>query len=667
MNGYLYRPGFRQSIIFMVAILSLSEVELAGAAAVKVVLTGNTADFKRPDDLFDIVKNHIRQNTDQDTLVWVLNGDVFPETYSDEQILNWKTRANSLLEANPRLFILLNQGDRDWMDSGKGGWQKVRSIEKLLLQAGHPHFQVFLQQGCPGPWVVSFPNLEVIVINSQWWNHPFDKPSPTSVVCPISDTDHFIEELRATLDDTKAKNVLILSHFPLVSLGNYGGRFPASAYLVPPKVAFRQTVGTSKDIVNQQFEAFRYRLSHVLHEYPSVIFASGHEMNQSILKVGNNFYINSGALASAKFAAKSKNALLSSSETGVVEVTYNQDGQVGFAELGLSEGQLSVSKKGILINIPVAKSQVYRGSDQQRNPDGQTTVAAGPEYASGWFKRVWFGRHYRYSWTTPVQVPYLDADTTFGGLTFVAKGGGRQTTSLKLSAGNGKEYVFRSVNKDPYRALDFELKGTVIADVLKDQTSTQQPYGAMAVAPLMDKIGVLHATPKLYVLPDDERLGAFRAGYAHLFGMLEERPNDKIAEGKVFARADDIEQSYKMFRKLYQDHDNYINKEEFARARIFDLWIGDWSKHEDNWKWAGTASKGGKVFRPVPRDRDHAFSRWDGIIPCLDAISFLFVTTWLITFFKTTHVRGLCEKFVEVPSMEKPHILFSTPGTCLKC
>jgi hypothetical protein len=50
------------------------------------------------------------------------------------------------------------------------------------------------------------------------------------------------------------------------------------------------------------------------------------------------------------------------------------------------------------------------------------------------------------------------------------------------------------------------------------------------------------------------------------------------------------------------------DRHEFARARMFDLWIGDWSKHEDNWKWAGYKGKDGEVFRPIPRDRDHAFS-----------------------------------------------------------
>jgi hypothetical protein len=612
-------------VLTAVSLFLLSEV--AGATGTKVVLTSNTADLRNPDDLFLIMDEYLKSSSD--TVVWVLNGDVFPEDYSEERVSEWKWKANRLLDENVRLSILLNQGDRDWANSGREGWKRIRTLDQLLSKAGHPRFHVFLNQGCPGPWTVSFPDLEVVVINSQWWNHPFDKPSPTSGNCSIADTDNFVEELEGILDEVKDKNVLVLSHYPLSSLGNYGGRFAPGAYLLPPVVAFRQNVGTARDIVNENFDPFRYRLANILHDYSSVIFASGHEMDHSIVQVQNNFYVNSGALSKAGFAAKAKRANLSSSKTGVVELTYDHSGKVSFQLLLLNNHQLFPGKSGMLMRSPCepgdrtamntllqpCKTAAPLGAPVRNT--GTVKVSAGPEYASGWFKRLWFGQHYRSSWTVPVEVPYLDMDTVAHGLTIIGRGGGRQTTSVKLAAGDGKEYVFRSVDKNPYRALGYELRGTVVADVLKDQTSTQQPYGAMAVSPLLDKTGILHARPKLYVMPDDEKLGPFRSDYAHLFGMLEERPNDKIAKDKVFAGARDIEKSFKMFAKIYQDHDNYIEQKEFGKARMFDLWIGDWSKHEDNWKWAGFKDRRGEVFRPVPRDRDHAFSRWDGIIPWL--------------------------------------------------
>lgn len=604
------------------------------AADLKVVLTGNTADFKDPNQLFQVMEQYNMANPT--AVLWVLNGDIFPESFKDEQITAWKIKANDILNRFPNLQILLNQGDRDWQNSGKNGWAKIQSLEKILQQSKHPRFQVFLENGCPGPWTFSLPSLEVIIINSQWWNHPYDKPIPASDVCTITDTDNFIEEFEGTLDEVTNKNVMILSHFPLKSMGNYGGRFPASAYLFPPligsaKVAYRQNVGTSKDISNVNFDAFRSKLNNVLHDYSSLIFASGHERDQSIMKMDQNYYINSGALASTDFVAKNKQAQLASANTGFIEITYQENGAVNYQHYQLRNNLLEKSETGTLLHSACdepnstmkntlyqpCKDAVLPSQKMEVSDRGTIKISAGEEYESSKFKEKWFGRHYRRSWTEPVEAPYLNLDNTFKGLVINGKGGGRQTTSLKLVAGNGKEYVFRSVDKDPFRALGYELRGTIVAQVLKDQTSTQQPYAAMTTSYLLDKIKILHAEPVLYVLPKDNKLGAFKNDYGNLFGMLEERPTDKIDKDKIFAGAKDIEKSYKMFEKLYRDPDNQVDQREFGRARMFDLWIGDWSKHEDNWKWAGYKTKDGEIFRPIPRDRDHAFSRWDGIIPWL--------------------------------------------------
>ncbi len=622
-----------QRIILSVIILLLTTWSLY-AGDFRVVLTGNTSDFENAADIFPIIENYLA--TKPGPLLWVFNGDAFPEQMTIDQVADWKRKANSLLDRNPGLHILMNQGDREWLNSGKGGWKRVLALEKALEKEKHSRFQLFFGHGCPGPWTVSFPMLEIVVVNSQWWNHPYEKPKPSSDVCAIADTDNFVEELEGVLDETSDKNVLLLSHFPIESLGNFGGRFSTASYLAPPLVGnaivgFRQNVGTSRDLSNANLGLFRYKLNGVLQDYGSLILASGHESNQSIVRRDNSYFINSGGIADGKYIARSNKATLASSSAGLVEIIYSNNGEVRYQHWNVQGNQLAKKETGQLFASACQNNAnglintlfqpckpVIKPSDKMEAPHpGLATVVAGSEYASRRFKETWLGKHYRNSWTVPVKVPYLDMDTTFGGLVIAGKGGGRQTTSLKLVAGNGKEYVFRSVDKDPFRALAYELRGTVVSQVLKDQTSTQQPYGAMAVAPLLDKIGILHATPKLYVLPKDNKLGAFKDKYGNLFGMLEERPTDKLEKEKVFGAAKDIEKSFKLFNKLYHDHDNRVDGNEFARARMFDLWVGDWSKHEDNWKWAGYKTAEGEIYRPVPRDRDHAFSRWDGIIPWL--------------------------------------------------
>ena len=71
------------------------------------------------------------------------------------------------------------------------------------------------------------------------------------------------------------------------------------------------------------------------------------------------------------------------------------------------------------------------------------SVVPGPHYAAGGVHQALFGRRYRDLWATPIQVPLLDLARFAGGLTPEERGGGMQTTSLKLESGeiDDDEYV----------------------------------------------------------------------------------------------------------------------------------------------------------------------------------------------------------------------------------
>jgi len=303
-------------------------------AAVKVVITANTADLKDNQRLFQIIGNYCQSQ--RQSVVWILNGDIFPSGISEADISRWQDAAVVLLNSYPNLHLIIAQGDRDWDDSGKKGLKKIQALEKILGSTRHERLHVYLEHGCPGPWTFSVsPALDIVMINSQWWNHPHDKPLPGSGDCDIADTDIFIEELEGILDEAMDKNVMIVSHFPLESLGNYGGRFPASTYLIPPVVGsalagFHQNVGNSKDIANSNFSPFRYKLESVLRNYSSLIYASGHDHNQSVMMWEQNYFINSGALETGMYVARDKHAILTSSESGFIEVSYLSNGRVDY-------------------------------------------------------------------------------------------------------------------------------------------------------------------------------------------------------------------------------------------------------------------------------------------------------------------------------------------------
>jgi len=253
-------------------------------------------------------------------------------------------------------------------------------------------------------------------------------------------------------------------------------------------------------------------------------------------------------------------------------------------------------------------------------PPRTVTVTAGPEYRAGWLHRVLFGRHYRHLWTTPIEVELLDLGAFAGGLTPLRRGGGAQTRALRLAGGDGREYVFRSVNKHP-SWLPPDLRETIAERVVRDQISVLHPGAALVAAPLVGAAGVLHAQPYLVVLPDDPRLGDFRSEFAGMLGILEERPREGPGGASGFAGASDVAGTDRLVELLRSGSRERVDSRAFLATRLLDLLLGDGDRHADQWRWARFDDPEGHVWRPIPRDRDEAFSRFDGLLPRFARVS----------------------------------------------
>lgn len=243
------------------------------------------------------------------------------------------------------------------------------------------------------------------------------------------------------------------------------------------------------------------------------------------------------------------------------------------------------------------------------------TVVAGPHYEAGPLKRVLMGEGYREAWTAPVRVPVLDPDAYAGGLTIIQRGGGLATDALRMQGADGRQYLFRTVDKNPERGLPEDLHGTLVADAVQDAVAAKHPAAGVVVAPLAGALGLLHATPELYRMPDHPFLGEHRAEFAGRLGQVEERPEEAGDEGGPgFAGAERVSGSEAMLERLEDDPAERVDAREYLAARLLDVVVGDWDRHMDQWRWARIEGDGGALWRPVPRDRDNAFSRHEGLV-----------------------------------------------------
>ena len=247
--------------------------------------------------------------------------------------------------------------------------------------------------------------------------------------------------------------------------------------------------------------------------------------------------------------------------------------------------------------------------------DSVIAVAAGPQYDTGWLHRLLLGRHYRDLWATPIEAEVLDLDQFGGGLTATRKGGGQQTRSLRFRGGDGRQYQFRSIDKDPTLALPPVLRQSAVRSIIRDQTSAGHPAAPLVVAPVLEAVGLLAPEPRVVVLPEgDPGLGEFAAEFGGMLGVIEERPTDGKGGGEGFAGASEVLDSDELFKVVEDTPDNRVDARAFLAARLVDLFLGDWDRHRDQWRWARFGDGAPHAWQPIPRDRDQAFARFDGVL-----------------------------------------------------
>ncbi|RYY86999.1 MAG: hypothetical protein EOO15_13065 [Chitinophagaceae bacterium] len=276
--------------------------------------------------------------------------------------------------------------------------------------------------------------------------------------------------------------------------------------------------------------------------------------------------------------------------------------------------QLTFSSIALLVVSHIGAQQ----SPPPTRPDsaGKAQVIAGPQYKAGGFKRTFMGRHYRPDWTQPTRVPVFRMDT-LGGLTVTETGGGKQTFSLRLKDANGRQYALRTVDKDNSTVLPEILRGTFIDRIAQDLVSSAHPYAAVTIPLMAQAAGVYHTRPQVVLVPDDPRFGENRERVANRLFLFEERPDDMPVGIPNFGNATEIIGSDKLKEHLATKPNHRVDQEAYVRARLFDMFIGDWDRHEDQWRWARFKEGDRTLYRPIPRDRDQAYALFQGVIPYL--------------------------------------------------
>jgi hypothetical protein len=220
-------------------------------------------------------------------------------------------------------------------------------------------------------------------------------------------------------------------------------------------------------------------------------------------------------------------------------------------------------------------------------------------------KWIFLGENYRREWSEPVTMPVFRLQRTMGGLKIIRLGGGQQTRSLHLEDSSGNRWVLRTIDKDVRPAVPEKIRNSFIIGIVQDQVSAAHPYAPLAVKSLSDAAGIPAMDLVLYYVPDDTNLGSVRKLFAGCICFLEKA----MPEGVSY-----VESTEGLRSLMAQTGKVQVAQEQLLRARLLDMLIADWDRHDRQWDWIAMDSAGVRYYSPIPEDRDQAFFRSDGLL-----------------------------------------------------
>lgn len=543
-----------------------------------------------------------------------------------------RDEAEEILKAQVGLFrdasvpIIFVPGNHDWKKGKSEGWQYIQNQQQWLDSLHLRHVRMLPEGGCPGPVeVVLSDGLVLLVIDSQWFLHPWNKPAGSESPCDVKEPADLFIQLQDMIRRHAGKQIVVAAHHPIFTYGEHGGEFTVKDHLFPlldvnknlylplPIVGsiypfYRKIFGNIQDVAHPVNKQYRQLMIELLEQYPGIIYANGHEHSLQYSIKDSVHYITSGSGSKTSFVRKKGYAQYAAAKNGLawIDVLEDNTTRIVFTETGAATPAYQVQLPA------VSKSDLVTSN----GPFPATVSAyASARYEAGRGKQAALGSNYRKEWKTVIEVPVIKLKER--DLTVLQKGGGMQTLSLRLADSKGQEFTLRSVEKYPEKAVPEILKKTFAQDIVQDQISAAHPYGALVIAPMADAVGIYHTNPEVVYIPNDPGLGLYQKEFANTLALFEERPDGEAKDKPYFGNADKIISTDKMLVRLQEDHDRKVDQEFVLRSRLFDLVIGDWDRHDDQWRWAVTKEKKQEVYRPIPRDRDQAFFVSEGWLASL--------------------------------------------------
>ncbi len=528
-------------------------------------------------------------------------------------------------------------GNHDWyQDKPRKGVERVEKFVEKYLDRGDVWVP---DDGCAGPEVEDLSKTVVAMfVDSEWFLMNWQKERELNEGCDIKSRESFAFYVQDEMKKNRRKNIVVAMHHPPYTNGPHGGRFSLRQHIFPltdfskklyiplPIIgsAFqfvRATAGSREDNSHPQANELKRIMESSAKKNGNFIFVSGHEHTLQYFDVDGQQFIVSGAGSKHNAVGKGRGMQFGyGKENGFSILKFYPEGEV-FLEMWVAnpdgeDGKMVFSRQ-IKGKLPTFETDIPTEFPEYRDWKDSVSVALNPDVKDSPVHRFFWGDHYRKTYKTAVKAPALDLSTWKGGVIPLKRGGGSQTNSLRVEDPEGNQWVLRSMLKDESRIVPYPYSETFAKDVFADQFTSANPYAAFVMPKMSDAIGIYHTNPKLYYIPKQPQLGDYNDLYGGGLYLVEERADGDWRGLYSFGFSKKLLSTPDVIEKKEKKSDHRIDGVFTVRSRLFDNLLGDFDRHDDNWRWASFKDEktGVTTYRPIPRDRDQPFIKYDGFLP----------------------------------------------------
>jgi len=198
-------------------------------------------------------------------------------------------------------LTLFTPGNHDWDAWGPGGWAAIKREGAFILEKGGGRAALEPEQGCPGPAVRDVgPRLRLVLLDTQWWLHAYDKPRDPSSSCPQDSDTEVLDALEAAITSAGDRFVVVAAHHPLATGGMHGGYFGWQDHIFPLRSRkswlwiplpglgsiypwARRTGVSDQDLGGVRNRKMREAFEGVFAKHAPLIYAAGHDHNLQVL------------------------------------------------------------------------------------------------------------------------------------------------------------------------------------------------------------------------------------------------------------------------------------------------------------------------------------------------------------------------------------------------